>query len=347
MATVSAFDIIPSAFGGAAGPKGATKEEDDITFDIRNLVAFNPHAISLEGGGGEALEARLKERATAGVQLLIEQLFALPRESTTAGPVATLPGVETTIIPREKPLPTPRAETKWEKFAKEKGITKKSTSRKVWDDDQKEWKPNWGYKRANNGVLDLPIVEVRGATDPMADPWTVARAAKKARVQKNLTQQVKNDMRAKGMNPMAGIPVDMLPAKATAAGKRKRGAESTSRALAVVQGSTASMGKFDSKRAGEPERKKGAVATIRQKFAPLVPKDGIASEGKGALHILNGVLINKDKKKGKGKAAAEANVKSSFTAYDAIEGNDSTSNRKKKGRGGVGKMKKITKKRAK
>jgi regulator of ribosome biosynthesis len=195
MAAVSAADIAPDAFND--GPD-VSAEAADMSYDLRNLVVFNPHAVdaALLTAQRDEREAQLAEKARIGVQQLMNKLFALPTEPSDVGPVAQLPREETTAVPREKPLPKPRAETKWEKFAKEKGIQNKKSSRMVWDDDHKEWRPNWGYKRANDGVLDQPIVEMKAGKDPMADPWSEARAAKKARLQKNLTQKVKNDMRS-------------------------------------------------------------------------------------------------------------------------------------------------------
>lgn len=37
-------------------------------------------------------------------------------------------------LPREKPAPVPKPLTKWERFAKEKGIQKKKKPRTTWDD---------------------------------------------------------------------------------------------------------------------------------------------------------------------------------------------------------------------
>lgn len=54
-----------------------------------------------------------------------------------------------------------QAETRWDRFAKEKGITGSKRSRMMWDDDLKEWRPRHGYKRANDGVLNHAIVEVK------------------------------------------------------------------------------------------------------------------------------------------------------------------------------------------
>jgi hypothetical protein len=60
-----------------------------------------------------------------------------------------------------KPLPPPKKETRWEQFAKEKGIQNRKRSRMVWDEEAQEWRPRWGYKRAKGGVEDMAIVEVK------------------------------------------------------------------------------------------------------------------------------------------------------------------------------------------
>ena len=99
-------------------------------------------------------------------------------------------------LPREKRIPEPKPETKWEKFAKEKGIKNKKRDRMIFDETFQEWRPRYGYKRANSGIDELPIVEVKTGQDPFADPWAVSRENKKARVSKNLTNQAKNQMRA-------------------------------------------------------------------------------------------------------------------------------------------------------
>lgn len=91
--------------------------------------------------------------------------------------------------------------TKWEKFAKQKGIKNNKRERMLYDEDTGEYKPRFGYKRGNNGIEDTPIVEVKDGQDPFADPWTEERKTKKERVQKNQTNQVKNQMRAAGKKP--------------------------------------------------------------------------------------------------------------------------------------------------
>ena len=90
--------------------------EEHVSLDLHHLSA----TYKVPAETGEALTAQARD----ATQLLVAGLFALPVEKTSEGPVITLPAA-TTALPREKPVPQPRAETKWEKFAKEKGIAPK------------------------------------------------------------------------------------------------------------------------------------------------------------------------------------------------------------------------------
>jgi regulator of ribosome biosynthesis len=107
-------------------------------------------------------------------------------------------------LPRAAKVPEPKAETKWEKFAREKGITKKKKERMVFDESNQEYRPRFGYKRANSGIDEVPIVEVKEGQDPFADPWAEARADKKARVKKNTKQMMKNKGKALGKSKSYG-----------------------------------------------------------------------------------------------------------------------------------------------
>lgn len=193
-----------------------------------------------------------------------------------------MPLEETFRLPREKKLPETKPDTRWEKFAKDKGITNKKRERMIFDENFQEWRPRFGYKRANNGIDELPIVEVGHGQDPFADPWAASRQSKKERVSKNLKNQLKNDFVAAGgkrkykggagdvagammgnvMNP--GIPVDVDDKKV------KRGRDGVRQALQLVQHSTQSMGRFDEMRAGEPVRKlKGKKRTFKDNSSSL------------------------------------------------------------------------------
>ena len=91
-------------------------------------------------------ELYLHRRGRDNVQLLINQVFALEREESSTGPLANLPACEEPL-PREMPVPMPKPETRWQKYAREKGINAgKKKERMVFDEQKKEWAPRWGYK---------------------------------------------------------------------------------------------------------------------------------------------------------------------------------------------------------
>ena len=93
-------------------------------------------------------EAYLQANARDGVQLLVAALFSLPTQSSPEGPLGQLPA-PTTQLPRAKPLPKPKPPTKWEKFARAKGIQSRRHDRKVWDEERQTWVARWGWKGKN------------------------------------------------------------------------------------------------------------------------------------------------------------------------------------------------------
>ena len=101
-------------------------------------------------------------------------------------------------MPREKPLPKPKEPTKWELFAKKKGIAPKAKDGKlVFDEATKEWVPKWGYKGANKGVENDWLVEVDDKQeDKDKNPRGLSRAERVERIKKNERQQKKNERNA-------------------------------------------------------------------------------------------------------------------------------------------------------
>lgn len=69
------------------------------------------------------------------MQLLINQIWQLPSERVEEAIVVKLP-VPTYVLPRARKVPKPKPLTKWEEFAKKKGITKKKkgSSKLKWDE---------------------------------------------------------------------------------------------------------------------------------------------------------------------------------------------------------------------
>ncbi len=114
---------------------------------------------------------------------------------------------------------------------------------------------------------------------------------------------------------MPGIPIDMES-------KKKRGKEGVRRALQLVQHSTASMGRFDEYREGEPTRKmKGKKRSFKDNVGSGADRDSM----KAQLRIVE----DKVDKKRRG-------VTNSLAAYEGIIPDaPSDSFRQKKGKGKV------------
>lgn len=75
----------------------------------------------------------LKNLARDNTQILLNALWDLPTERVENCIVAKLPKC-TYITPREKPIPKPKPLTKWQEYAKEKGIKNKKKSNVTWDE---------------------------------------------------------------------------------------------------------------------------------------------------------------------------------------------------------------------
>ncbi len=89
-------------------------------------------------------------------------------QAAPVGRIAQLPA-PAYPLPRHKPLPAPRAPTRWEAFAMKKGIQKKKRPTTVWDEDAGEWRRRHGYKRAGD-AKEVPIIEASAADKARAWP---------------------------------------------------------------------------------------------------------------------------------------------------------------------------------
>lgn len=79
------------------------------------------------------IETYLTELTRDNTQLLVNEIWQLPTERIDESIVAKLPK-PTLIMPRLRKIPGPRPLTKWERFRREKGISKKKkTSNKIYD----------------------------------------------------------------------------------------------------------------------------------------------------------------------------------------------------------------------
>ena len=232
-----------------------------------------------------------------------------------------------------------------------------------------------GYQKANDSSKEWPIMEVKDHQDPYADPWEQLREEKQKRTTKSRESRMRNEERA-GNLPRgtttrvlksrdktrqagktggnldkvlpAGVPVDLGSTKGddSVQNTRLRGKASTINALRSAQLSTASLGRFDKVVEGEPERKQAAKSKKR-KFESATDKRVIAKEAEKSLRLFKAVVegggAEKEKARKKGRLAKGETAYD----YDFDDGLGPSSFRKKKGRAGAGKMKKMTKKRVK
>ncbi|CCC68154.1 hypothetical protein NCAS_0B00700 [Naumovozyma castellii] len=180
-----------------------------VSYDLGNLAVFDSNVLEkddFDTSNGKR-EENIKNMTRDNVQLLINQLLSLPIKTTTDSTggstgqnssmtLLQLP-VPITELPREKPLPKPKAPTKWEQFAAKKGIQPKAKSGKmVYDEATGEWVPKWGYKGINKKLDDQWLVEVddkvQGTADELIDPRTLGRNERKQLIKKNERQQKRN-----------------------------------------------------------------------------------------------------------------------------------------------------------
>ncbi|KAJ2720763.1 Rhodanese- sulfurtransferase [Coemansia sp. Benny D115] len=223
-----------------------------VDFDLGLLSCFDINILDNNklSQPSEARETYLRELSREGAQLMINEIFSLPTTVDDDGIYATLPKM-TTPMPREKPVPKEKPMTRWEKFAKLKGIQKRKSSGKVYDEERGEWRRAYGYKGMNNDDQKPWLIEVPGNDDPYADQYQKKRDEKKERIEKNKKREQRN------AEERMAVEKGMKPHE-----MRKRELQ---KALVLSKQSTASMGKFDEKLKGEPK-----VKGLKRKFDPLV-----------------------------------------------------------------------------
>lgn len=269
------------------------KKPIPMIFDLGCLAGFDINSIENDQftNPGEELETYLKDICRDGVQLLINEVFQLPVIGTDLGFMASLPK-PTTALPREKPVPKPKPLTRWEKFAKAKGIKNKKRDRMVYDEKSGEYRPRYGYKGVNQADNDW-LIEVPDNVDPETDMFSKARADKKERVKKNEAQRQRNLNEALG-TAAAPKPTEtkVTPKEAAAKLREERSARKVQleKVAALAKVSTASMGKFDKKIEGEAKTK-----GVKRKFGATVAPNPEA-EKELNLKILSGINKESDKK---------------------------------------------------
>jgi regulator of ribosome biosynthesis len=158
--------------------------------------------------------------------------------------------------------------TRWDKFAKVKGIQKRKKERMVFDEAIDEYVPVWGYggEKRRNDMEDW-LIPVKNSLKPEDDPYTRKREEKRERIAKNERRRQRNSDEAAAIAPTRPSSNDL----------KKRQLQDR---LVISKTATASIGKHDKKLGGEPKLK-----GVKRKFEPSVAD--LAKEKQSSLNILS------------------------------------------------------------
>ncbi|VDO99246.1 unnamed protein product [Soboliphyme baturini] len=124
--------------------------------------------------------------------LLVEDLMPIDQDEFDADPEKyLLHRFRNSVQKLVDKLWQPRLPTKWEQFAKLKGIKKRKKPRLVWDEVAKEWKPRYGFRRVKDPKDDW-LIPIPDQKDPYDDYLGKKVEAKKETIAKNELQRLRN-----------------------------------------------------------------------------------------------------------------------------------------------------------
>jgi len=255
----------------------AVEKAIEVDIDPGNLLVTDPNEISRLQLNSNPVEY-LKELTRSNTQLLINNIFTLPFHRVDDVIVAELPK-PTYVLPRSKPAPKSRPLTKWQEYAKEKGIVKRKKTRVIWDEMVKKWVPRFGYQRAVAEHAKDWLIEVPQHSDPYEDQFEKKSEAKSERVAKNELQRLRNLAKAKKL---------VVPGGKGLASKVKQSKEELLTAVHTANKATASLGKFQPK-VGKVKPLKGSGK--KRQFDPLINSQEKAKN----LSVLDKIMNKKPK----------------------------------------------------
>nr|CAG4647358.1 EOG090X0CBY [Megafenestra aurita] len=162
----------------------------ELKYDLGNLLAYDINDIDINQLR-ENKEAVLASLSRDNVQLLMNQIFQLPTVKVDNEIVVKLPA-PSTRLPRAKPAPKAKELSKWEKYAKEKGITQRKKTKATWDEELKKWVPRYGFKKVLAEKEKNWVVELPGNAHDSVDPIALKKTKKQETVAKNEIQTSDN-----------------------------------------------------------------------------------------------------------------------------------------------------------
>lgn len=190
------------------------------TYDAGHLLINDANPLPPTNAGNQ--EAIYTSTARDAAQSLLNHLLTTCPIHTLSTTSTSSSGVEMTLpppiyhLPREKRVPEPKPPTKWELFAKKKGIGAKNAKGGVqgrdgnmeYDKETGEWVPRHGYKGRNKKGENDWLVEVDEEAEKKAadkdggaagglNPRTMKRAERVEKVRRNDRARRANETRAR------------------------------------------------------------------------------------------------------------------------------------------------------
>lgn len=181
----------------------------NFEFDTRLLTCFStkplPEPVEenhLHSRAGEAffklfkVVADLKRKENEGIELTTEDLRIMDYSKS---PFEVTLEDQKTIFPRfKKYVKETVIPTRWEAFAKEKGIQKKKRSRKVFDESTQDWVPRWGANSVKKLEEKRNIIVEENKGEPQTDPFARKYMEKHLQAEKHKLREEKNNLRKIG-----------------------------------------------------------------------------------------------------------------------------------------------------
>lgn len=285
----------------------STKVHKDVELDIDlgTLLAFDCNALDAKALKSKP-DAYLKSLTRDNVQLLINKIWELPVERVDEAIVAKLPKPEY-VLPRSRVIPKAKPLTKWQEFAKKKGIQtkKKGKSKLKWDEELKKWIPTYGYKRAKAEEQKEWLIEAKQDGSPADDPFAKVKATKQERQAKNELQRLRNIARSKNVKlPRVGLPTR----------EHFSSSQQLSEALTIARTSTASIGKFQSRLPKEKDAKGIAKEVSGMKRKRKAPPLSTIEEKRQNTSLVDNVLKSNTKLLRDDYSTGVAEIKQSATS---------------------------------
>lgn len=271
-------------------------KEVELDIDLGTLLASDYNTFDNKAFSSNP-EDFIRNLTRDNAQLLINGVWVLQTERVDEAIIAKLPTPKY-ILPRARRVPKPKPLTKWEQFAKKKGITKKKkgTSKLKWNEVLKKWVPGYGFKRAEADKQSNWLVELGDGHNPkqdyvdtkkdFVDPFAAKSAAKQERQSKNELQRLRNIAKAKNIKlPRVGLPST----------EHFKDAKQLATAVTVARVSTASVGKFQNRLPKEKDSKEIASQLPGLKRKREAPPKNAAEEKERNVNLMNNILKSRSK----------------------------------------------------